>query len=549
LAKILQSHYQQHQQQQQQQQGSSGSGGSKSGPPGFSPTKHTPVAPFTVESLKNSAPVQKEIAQMSDVNLSTSEFLVETNRVLVTAVSRINSIAYTNSLKIAPGNPLLAELTQAQFERAQAGGLHANIHSHAKLDAFEQLMIERKAVAETLAKMQELEQVSFQRIRQAEVASLARIQEEAQASIAQVKEVEHHLLQKATAHMEKVRQETQVLNSVRTHQHRRKIEAAMLQNQRFEEVAEMATALAEQQLRLAAERKEVAKHQFQLNLSLLDLNKAAAVSPAASPRRARPQYPQQQEWHSAEQPPLFSPLTVSTGLQQPPQQQQGAHYSPVRQQLQQNSGASGDFFGGNNLRIRTSFPSSSGGSSGVQSVSPGTAPSQLHLQRQHQHQHQHVVPNWHATVPTLASRQPGVNTHSSNSAASSGSLLSPPPPPPPPLPLPLPSSLAASARIAKRPLDTGLHPHPHSHTHSHHSTGSSGGTPPTGSGNSAIAAGHNTQHPPKQQQQQYQPPPPPHAHVVVGKRGYVSPAVEGFGKVPAHYPNALQNAHGRRPFH
>ena len=136
-------------------------------------------------------------------------------------------------------------------------------------------MLERKAVAEALLQLQEMERQSMLKIRQTEAASLAKLQSEATARIAQVKAAEQRLVSNVTAHLHKVKNDGAYLNDMRNQIYIQQHETAVVQQHRFEEVAQLATSLAEQQLRISAERRKVTDHQFQLNLSLSDLNNCA----------------------------------------------------------------------------------------------------------------------------------------------------------------------------------------------------------------------------------------------------------------------------------
>lgn len=250
----------------------------------FSPTRSAPVSRFAANSFSSMVPMP--VLSNAGATISTDEFLTETNKVLSTTMLKMNAFAHTNSLKLPASNPLISELVNTQFSRT-ANLSDLSVNGHGKLDAFEQLMMERKAIAEAMAKLQALENVSLERIKQAEHESLQRIQAEAVCSIKHVKDAEHRLHDKVHVHVDKVKKESQVLNDMRRDLYNRQVEASNLHQQRFEEVADMATSLAEQQLYIAAERRRIAERQFQLNLSLLDLNQVAASrSVPSSPQRS-----------------------------------------------------------------------------------------------------------------------------------------------------------------------------------------------------------------------------------------------------------------------
>jgi hypothetical protein len=250
---------------------------------GPSPSRTVPVARFAAPTFPTMQPLPAIIE--FEASLTADQFLSDTTTTISSAVNRIQSFADCSSVKVPAKSPLISELANTTVNRAAIDS-SAQHSAHGQLDAFEQLMLERKAVAEALVRLQELEEASLKKIRDAEAASLQRIQSEAEESIVQVKKAEQRLKSKVQAHVEKVQQESSLLSNYRRDLYAKQAETAKIQEQRFEQVAEMATTLAEQQLHIAAERRRVSQRQFQLELSLIDLSQVeASRSKPASPVR------------------------------------------------------------------------------------------------------------------------------------------------------------------------------------------------------------------------------------------------------------------------
>jgi hypothetical protein len=278
------------------------------------PALKVPVAPPNLVPL----PAIGEL----EANISTKEILSDTARVLSTSVARIKSLANARNLKIPTNAPLVSDLVHAKIAK-DAINIEGQLSGHGKLDAFEQLMMERKSVAEALVKMQDLEEASLQRIKEAEAASLQRIQHEATHSMGHVKHAEQRLLIKTDAHVTVVKQHRTVLTDKRRDLYLRQAAMQKLEQQRFEEIADVATALAEQQLYVAADRRRMTEKQFQLQLALTDLHQIAhsgsrAPSPSHRSVASIPSFSlsrDTQRSHSpldAYSPPRFSPARLSS---------------------------------------------------------------------------------------------------------------------------------------------------------------------------------------------------------------------------------------------
>jgi hypothetical protein len=278
-----------------------------------SPLK-APVAPPNLVPL----PVICEL----EANISTKEILSDTARVLSTSVTRIKSLANARNLKIPTNAPLVSDLVHAKIAK-DAINIEGQLSGHGKLDAFEQLMMERKSVAEALIKMQDLEEASLQRIKEAETASLQRIQHEATHSMGQVNHAEQRLLAKTDAHVTVVKQNRTVLTDKRRDLYLRQAAMQKLEQQRFEEIAEVATTLAEQQLYVVADRRRMTEKQFQLQLAITDLHQithsgSRAPSPSHRSVASIPSFSfsrDAQRSHSPPDvysPPRFSPTRLSS---------------------------------------------------------------------------------------------------------------------------------------------------------------------------------------------------------------------------------------------
>jgi hypothetical protein len=250
---------------------------------GLLPSRTVPVARFAAPTFPTLQPLPAMIE--FEASLTAEQFLGDTTKTIASAVNRIQGFAELKSVKVPAKSPLVSDLANATVNRSVLTS-GAQSSGQGQLDAFEQLMLERKAVAEALVRLQEIEEASLKKIRDAEAAFLLRVRSEAEESILQVKRAEQLLQSKVLTHVERVKHESSLLSNYRRDLYAKQVETAKIQEQRFEQVAEMATTLAEQQLHIAAERRRVTQRQFQLQLSLIDLSQVeASRSKPSSPVR------------------------------------------------------------------------------------------------------------------------------------------------------------------------------------------------------------------------------------------------------------------------
>lgn len=315
------------------------------------------------------------------------------------------------------------------------------MNGHGKLDAFEQLMMERKAIAEAVVKLQELEDVSLDRIKQTEVEAMQRIKAEAVVSMQQIREVEHRLRQKVAAHVNKVKTESKVLKTLRQDLLNRQKDSVALQRRRYEEVAQMATLLAEQQLHIAAERRRMNERQFQLQLSLEDLHQCEkSRSRSSSPQRSLPPYSP----HTY----AYSPDTTRRYPQSFREERFPPPMSPAGAYIPQNSFSELDAPEQHlpsphaPQEYRRSPPSY------YQQQQPNS-PTGSH--RSETHAFDKLAPNWHSPVEPLSTRRdltPPSEQHTGYGQSAAFYEQPPPPPPPPQLPPFLqPEDLAVSQHL------------------------------------------------------------------------------------------------------
>ena len=249
-----------------------------------SPAPPPPVSKFEPPGI--SVTIPDSILTEQDSSVTADMFLRESNRVLSSTLSQMRSLANSKSLKVRNGSPIVSRRAISRDDTLPES-TDLQLNGHGKLDAYEQLIMERMSVAEAVIKLQELEDQSLSRIMKAEEESLRRIQAEAVASVQHVRSVKHRLQRRVANHLENVQTQTKVLSDMRRDLYARQEAAARLQRQRFDEVTQMAASLAEQQLHIAAERRRMAERQFQLQLSLEDLKQCAkSRSRSNSPQRS-----------------------------------------------------------------------------------------------------------------------------------------------------------------------------------------------------------------------------------------------------------------------
>ena len=85
-----------------------------------------------------------------EASITADQFLADTREVLAGSLARIKAFACSDSLKIASTKPLVSQLASTQLHHSLTRA-DMQLTGHGKLDAFEQLMMERKALSEELS--------------------------------------------------------------------------------------------------------------------------------------------------------------------------------------------------------------------------------------------------------------------------------------------------------------------------------------------------------------------------------------------------------------
>ena len=362
-----------------------------------------------------------------EASITADQFLADTREVLAGSLARIKAFACSDSLKIAGTKPLVSQLASTQLHHSLTRA-DMQLTGHGKLDAFEQLMMERKALSEELVQLQELQGASSNQIKLMEAESLRRVQMEAADSFDHVYEAEQLLQRKVHDHVDQVRKQCNVLVNKRREIYNRQAAMTKLQQQRFEEVAQIASALAEKQMYIAAEMRRTKERQFQLQLSLTDLARIAETrSRPSSPQRSvvsglTPHSPHGNAWNSTWG-SQAAPLSVGAGFDI------SAHPSSMFGQ----SGERDHFAGTPPADIHQ--PQHRFSPAHMEQTAASPPPSAPLSQKSDSPVFEHLAPSWHQPVEPLGVRRSSavgnsaqsppetkMNTNKPNKRASAGKL-------------------------------------------------------------------------------------------------------------------------------